>query len=90
MGILHCSLWPVQTINFLGTAAGHLKGSEIDSSSVLPVQVPVKAQRDPSRLYKLTKGWEERKKATLEPGEGGAAVGASLPKRAVPTWRQGV
>ena len=29
LGILHCSLWPVQTINFQGTGA---KGSEIDST----------------------------------------------------------
>ena len=29
--IVHCSLWSIQTISFLGMAAGRLKGSEIDS-----------------------------------------------------------
>ena len=42
VGILHCSVWPVQTINFPGTGgggggrggwgiSGNLKGSEIGS-----------------------------------------------------------
>ncbi len=41
--------------------------------------------RDPSRLHKLTAGLEERKKADLEVKTGPCL---SLPKRAVPSWRQ--
>lgn len=54
------------------------------------MQVEVKVERDPSRLYKLTKGWEERKKATMEQGGGGGGETgpSSLPRRAVPLWRQ--
>ncbi|XP_062516857.1 coiled-coil domain-containing protein 112-like [Corticium candelabrum] len=50
-------------------------------------QVDVHVERDPSRLYKLTEGWENRKKDNTT-SHGGAVV--SLPKRAVPSWRVGV
>lgn len=53
---------------------------------LLKEQVAVKVDRDPSRLYKLTKGWEERKKARHDSAGGGAHM--DLPRRAVPSWRQ--
>ncbi|XP_014316702.1 coiled-coil domain-containing protein 112 isoform X5 [Myotis lucifugus] len=43
--------------------------------------------RDPSRLYKPTKGWEERTK-NLGPTSSGPLL--HIPHRAIPTWRQGV
>ena len=52
------------------------------------LQVEVKVSHDPSRLFKLTAGLEERKKAG--PGSGMAGAAPSMPKRAVPSWRQGV
>ncbi|CAL8344812.1 unnamed protein product [Lota lota] len=49
--------------------------------------------RDPSRLTRPTKGWEERMKS-VEPsgGEGGRGGGflMQISHRAVPTWRQGL
>lgn len=56
------------------------------SSSSL--QVEVKVEHDPNRLFRLTAGWEERKKAGMGSGMGGSVL--SLPKRAVPSWRQGL
>ena len=51
----------------------------------------MKVSHDPSRLFKLTAGWEERKKAGPGSGMAGAALNTlNMPKRAVPTWRQGV
>ena len=51
-------------------------------------------ERDPDRLFRLTTGWEERKKASEEEGcQRVASIGISsreLPKRAVPAWRQGL
>ena len=44
--------------------------------------------RDPSRLLRLTAGWEERKKAGGGSGIGGVSL--NLPRRAVPSWRQGL
>ena len=49
--------------------------------------------RDPERLFRPTAGWEERKKAREEGHQQGASIGVSsreLPRRAVPSWRQGV
>uniref|UniRef100_A0A8C0D8B0 Coiled-coil domain containing 112 n=3 Tax=Balaenoptera musculus TaxID=9771 RepID=A0A8C0D8B0_BALMU len=43
--------------------------------------------RDPSRLYKPTKGWEER---TKKIGPTGSGPLLHIPHRAIPTWRQGV
>lgn len=43
--------------------------------------------RDPSRLYKPTKGWEERAKKI---GPTGSGPLLHIPHRAIPTWRQGV
>uniref|UniRef100_A0A4W2C5G4 Coiled-coil domain containing 112 n=1 Tax=Bos indicus x Bos taurus TaxID=30522 RepID=A0A4W2C5G4_BOBOX len=43
--------------------------------------------RDPSRLYKPTKGWEER---TKKIGPAGSGPLLHIPHRAIPTWRQGV
>jgi len=48
----------------------------------------VTVHRDPSRLYKLTAALEERRKAASESGNRGIAV--SIPKRAIPSWRQGL
>ncbi|XP_074138088.1 coiled-coil domain-containing protein 112 [Sminthopsis crassicaudata] len=50
-------------------------------------KVEVNVSRDPSRLYKLTKGWEER---TKERGPTGAGPLLNIPHRAIPTWRQGL
>jgi hypothetical protein len=50
-------------------------------------QVDVHVERDPSRLYKLTEGWENRKKDKSS-SQTGPSVG--IPKRAVPSWRSGV
>ncbi|XP_032191282.1 coiled-coil domain-containing protein 112 isoform X1 [Mustela erminea] len=43
--------------------------------------------RDPSRLYRPTKGWEERTKKT---GPTGSGPLLHIPHRAIPTWRQGL
>ncbi|XP_019796405.2 coiled-coil domain-containing protein 112 isoform X1 [Tursiops truncatus] len=43
--------------------------------------------RDPSRVYKPTKGWEER---TKKIGPTGSGPLLHIPHRAIPTWRQGV
>ncbi|XP_069609153.1 coiled-coil domain-containing protein 112 [Ranitomeya imitator] len=53
----------------------------------LKEKVQVHVDRDPSRLCKLTKGWEERCKNI---GPTGSAPLAHIPHRAVPTWRQGL
>ncbi|XP_063820223.1 coiled-coil domain-containing protein 112 isoform X2 [Pseudophryne corroboree] len=53
----------------------------------LKEKVQVHVERDPSRLCKLTKGWEERCKNIGPTGSGPAL---SIPHRAVPTWRQGL
>ncbi|KAM9100880.1 coiled-coil domain-containing protein 112 isoform 3-T3 [Sarcophilus harrisii] len=53
----------------------------------LKEKVEVNVSRDPSRLYKLTKGWEER---TKERGPTGAGPLLNIPHRAIPTWRQGL
>ncbi|XP_040277578.1 coiled-coil domain-containing protein 112 [Bufo bufo] len=53
----------------------------------LKEKVQVHVDRDPSRLCKLTKGWEERYKNI---GPTGSAPLAHIPHRAVPTWRQGL
>ena len=52
------------------------------------LQTVVTVHRDPSRLYKLTAALEERRKAASESGNRGIAV--SIPKRAIPSWRQGL
>ncbi|KAG8598130.1 hypothetical protein GDO81_002507 [Engystomops pustulosus] len=51
----------------------------------LKEKVQVHVDRDPSRLCKLTKGWEERNKNI---GPTGSAPLVHIPHRAVPTWRQ--
>ncbi|XP_007952721.1 coiled-coil domain-containing protein 112 [Orycteropus afer afer] len=43
--------------------------------------------RDPSRLYKPTKGWEER---TKEIGPTGSGPLLYIPHRAIPSWRKGL
>ncbi|KAG9487923.1 hypothetical protein GDO78_007625 [Eleutherodactylus coqui] len=50
-------------------------------------EVQVHVDKDPSRLCKLTKGWEERCKNI---GPTGSAPLLQIPHRAVPTWRQGL
>lgn len=54
----------------------------------LKSQVEVNVSRDPSRLYKLTAGWEQRKKEG--PGTAGHGPSLHMPHRAVPSWRQGL
>ncbi|XP_073480742.1 coiled-coil domain-containing protein 112 isoform X2 [Aquarana catesbeiana] len=53
----------------------------------LKEKVQVHVDRDPSRLCKLTKGWEERFKNT---GPSGTTPLLHIPHRAVPSWRQGL
>ncbi|KAM4049535.1 coiled-coil domain-containing protein 112 [Anomaloglossus baeobatrachus] len=53
----------------------------------LKEKVQVHVDRDPARLCKLTKGWEERCK---DIGPTGSAPLVHIPHRAVPTWRQGL
>ncbi|XP_046335321.2 coiled-coil domain-containing protein 112-like [Haliotis rufescens] len=50
-------------------------------------QVEMFVPRDPTRLYKPTKGWKERLK---EPGPSGGGQVLQMPHRAVPSWRQGL
>uniref|UniRef100_A0A8C0HJ52 Coiled-coil domain containing 112 n=1 Tax=Chelonoidis abingdonii TaxID=106734 RepID=A0A8C0HJ52_CHEAB len=50
-------------------------------------RVEVHVTRDPSRLYKPTKGWEER---TKEIGPTDVQRLLHIPHRAIPTWRQGL
>uniref|UniRef100_A0A8C8VDV0 Coiled-coil domain containing 112 n=1 Tax=Pelusios castaneus TaxID=367368 RepID=A0A8C8VDV0_9SAUR len=50
-------------------------------------KVEVHVTRDPSRLHKPTKGWEER---TKEIGPTGSKPLLYIPHRAIPTWRQGL
>uniref|UniRef100_H3CC04 Coiled-coil domain containing 112 n=1 Tax=Tetraodon nigroviridis TaxID=99883 RepID=H3CC04_TETNG len=51
------------------------------------VQVGGQVSRDPSRLTRVTKGWEERLKS-IGPSGGGPVT--QVFHRAVPTWRQGL
>ncbi|XP_042789278.1 coiled-coil domain-containing protein 112 [Panthera leo] len=53
----------------------------------LKEKVENNVSRDPSRLYRPTKGWEERTKKT---GPTGSGPLLQIPHRAIPTWRQGV
>ncbi|XP_043326574.1 coiled-coil domain-containing protein 112 isoform X1 [Cervus canadensis] len=53
----------------------------------LKEKVENNVSRDPSRLYKPTKGWEER---TKKIGPAGSGPLLHIPHRAIPTWRQGV
>ncbi|XP_033115296.1 coiled-coil domain-containing protein 112-like isoform X2 [Anneissia japonica] len=49
--------------------------------------VAVNVDRDPTRLYRMTKGWEER---TKEPRPTGNSRVLHIPHRAVPSWRSGL
>ncbi|XP_069887595.1 coiled-coil domain-containing protein 112 [Dipodomys merriami] len=53
----------------------------------LKEKVENNVSRDPSRLYKATKGWEERTKSI---GPTGSGPLLHIPHRAIPTWRQGI
>ncbi|GAB1301698.1 Coiled-coil domain-containing protein 112 [Apodemus speciosus] len=53
----------------------------------LKEKVENNVSRDPSRLYKPTKGWEER---TRKIGPSGSGPLLHIPHRAIPTWRQGI
>jgi len=53
----------------------------------LKEKVENNVSRDPSRLYRPTKGWEERTKKT---GPTGSGPLLRIPHRAIPTWRQGL
>ncbi|XP_021006495.1 coiled-coil domain-containing protein 112 [Mus caroli] len=53
----------------------------------LKEKVENNVSRDPSRLYKPTKGWEER---TKKIGPSGSGPLLHIPHRAIPTWRQGI
>ncbi|XP_038625912.1 coiled-coil domain-containing protein 112 [Tachyglossus aculeatus] len=55
--------------------------------SKLRQKVEVNVSRDPSRLHRLTKGWEEKVKEKRPVNEGPLMT---IPHRAVPTWRQGL
>ncbi|XP_015445947.1 coiled-coil domain-containing protein 112 isoform X2 [Pteropus alecto] len=58
-----------------------------DEISRFQERVENNVSRDPSRLYKPTKGWEER---TKKIGPSGSGPLLHIPHRAIPTWRQGV
>ncbi|XP_068822119.1 coiled-coil domain-containing protein 112 isoform X2 [Capricornis sumatraensis] len=58
-----------------------------DEISRFQERVENNVSRDPSRLYKPTKGWEER---TKKIGPTGSGPLLHIPHRAIPTWRQGV
>ncbi|XP_045693962.1 coiled-coil domain-containing protein 112 isoform X2 [Phyllostomus hastatus] len=58
-----------------------------DEISRFQERVENNVSRDPSRLYKPTKGWEER---TKKIGPTGSGPLLRIPHRAIPTWRQGV
>ncbi|XP_027256658.1 coiled-coil domain-containing protein 112 isoform X3 [Cricetulus griseus] len=53
----------------------------------LKEKVENNVSRDPSRLYKPTKGWEER---TKKIGPSGSGPLLHIPHRAIPSWRQGI
>ncbi|ELV11572.1 Coiled-coil domain-containing protein 112 [Tupaia chinensis] len=53
----------------------------------LKEKVENNVSRDASRLYKPTKGWEER---TKKIGPMGSGPLLHIPHRAIPTWRQGL
>ncbi|KAM6224301.1 coiled-coil domain-containing protein 112 [Rhynchocyon petersi] len=53
----------------------------------LKEKVENNVSRDPSRLYKPTKGWEERIKKIGPTGSGPLLY---IPHRAIPSWRQGL
>uniref|UniRef100_A0A8C3VIG4 Coiled-coil domain containing 112 n=1 Tax=Catagonus wagneri TaxID=51154 RepID=A0A8C3VIG4_9CETA len=57
-----------------------------DEISRFQERVENNVSRDPSRLYKPTKGWEER---TKKIGPTGSGPLLHLPHRAIPIWRQG-
>uniref|UniRef100_A0A2K6KPV5 Coiled-coil domain containing 112 n=1 Tax=Rhinopithecus bieti TaxID=61621 RepID=A0A2K6KPV5_RHIBE len=58
-----------------------------DEISRFQERVENNVSRDPSRLYKPTKGWEERTKKIGPTGSGPLLL---IPHRAIPTWRQGI
>ncbi|XP_047412964.1 coiled-coil domain-containing protein 112 isoform X2 [Sciurus carolinensis] len=58
-----------------------------DEISRFQERVENNVSRDPSRLYKPTKGWKERIKKTEPTGSGPLL---HIPHRAIPTWRQGI
>lgn len=58
-----------------------------DRLAKLKEKVEVHISRDPSRLWRPTKGWEERTKQ-IGPTGGGPLL--HIPQRAVPSWRQGL
>ncbi|XP_006870606.1 PREDICTED: coiled-coil domain-containing protein 112 [Chrysochloris asiatica] len=53
----------------------------------LKEKVENNVSRDPSRLHKPTKGWEERTKKIGSTGSGPLLY---IPHRAIPSWRQGL
>uniref|UniRef100_UPI0020207A62 coiled-coil domain-containing protein 112 n=1 Tax=Myodes glareolus TaxID=447135 RepID=UPI0020207A62 len=53
----------------------------------LKEKVENNVSRDPSRLYRPTKGWEER---TKKIGPSGSGPLLHIPHRAIPSWRQGI
>ncbi|XP_009993565.1 PREDICTED: coiled-coil domain-containing protein 112 [Chaetura pelagica] len=50
-------------------------------------KVEIHVPRDPSRLYRPTKGWEER---TKEKAPAASEPLLHIPRRAIPAWRQGL
>lgn len=55
----------------------------------LKEEVKITVERDPTRLLKLTAVWEERKKAGVGSGIAAGTV-LAMPRRAIPSWRQGI
>ncbi|KAM5298778.1 coiled-coil domain-containing protein 112 isoform 2-T2 [Ctenodactylus gundi] len=63
------------------------KKTVADEISRFQERVENNVNRDPARLYKPTKGWEER---TKKIGPTGSGPILHIPHRAIPTWRQGI
>uniref|UniRef100_K7E8P1 Coiled-coil domain containing 112 n=1 Tax=Ornithorhynchus anatinus TaxID=9258 RepID=K7E8P1_ORNAN len=61
--------------------------SSVDEISKFQERVEVNVRRDPSRVHRPTKGWEEKIKGRRPVSEGQLM---SIPHRALPSWRQGL
>ncbi|XP_061480333.1 coiled-coil domain-containing protein 112 isoform X2 [Rhineura floridana] len=70
-----------------GPSAEFDHGTPVDSCKTLQAVVEINVTRDPCRLHRPTKVWEER---TKEIGPAGSGPLLHIPHRAVPSWRQGL
>ncbi|XP_054999189.1 coiled-coil domain-containing protein 112 isoform X1 [Sorex araneus] len=63
------------------------KAEKLRRLAKLKEKVENNVSRDPARLYRPTKGWEER---TRKMGPTGCGPLLQIPHRAIPAWRQGL